>query len=38
MRVLLLHALVLALVLGVPALARWCDYRYELSTRWRKAR
>lgn len=31
---LLLHALTLGVVLGVPRLARWITLRYELSTRW----
>ena len=34
MMTLTLHLLTLAVVLGVPHLARWINLRYELSTRW----
>lgn len=38
MTYLVLHALVLAIILGAPALDRWTRHRYELSTRWRRTR
>lgn len=35
MSTLALHLLVLAAYHGIPAFGRWCDYKYEMSTRWR---
>ena len=38
MTTLLLHCLVLAVILGVPNLSAWIDYRYHLSMRHARGR
>ena len=34
MRALVLHLLVLAIIVGVPAFDRWARFHYDLSIRW----